>query len=80
MSGLIWIQAIRCSSDVPDGVVSIYVPGPELIIWLARDGLTERFGPRSGSTKCRAWSGSKPFDVLVMSPMVLSPFLYLDLS
>ena len=80
MSGLIWIQAVRRSSDVQDGVISIYVSGPELIVWLARDGLTERFGPRSGSTKCRARSGSKPFDALVMSPMVLSTFIYLDLS
>ena len=80
MSGLIWIQAVRRSSDVPDGVISIYVSGPELIVWLARDGLTEWFGPRSGSTKCRARSGSKPSDALVMSPMVLSPFMYLDLS
>ena len=80
MSGLIWIQAIQRSSDVPDGVISIYVSGPELIVWLARDGLIERFGPRTGSTKCRDWSGSKPFGALVMSPMVLSPFMYLDLS
>ena len=76
MSGLIWIQAVRRSSDVPDGVFSIYVSGPELIVWLARDGLTERFGPRSGSTKCRAWSRSKPFDALVMSPMELSPLMH----
>ena len=80
MSGLISIHAVRRSSDITDGVISIYVSGPELIVWLQRDGLTERFGPRSGSTKCRAWSGSKPFDALVMSLMVLSPFMYLDLS
>ena len=33
---------------------------------LSADYLCKQFGPRSGSTKCRAWSGSKLFD----TPMV----------
>ena len=30
------------------------------------DNLCKQFGPRSGPTKCRAWSGSKLFDTLNM--------------
>ena len=47
-----------------------------LIVLLAKNDSAERFGPSSGSIKCRAWSGSKPFDALVMSPMELSPFMH----
>ena len=28
------------------------------------DNLCKQFGPRSGPTKCQAWSGSKLFDIL----------------
>ena len=27
--------------------------------------LAKQFGPRSGPTECRSWSGSKPFDTLI---------------
>ena len=30
------------------------------------DNLCKQFGPRSGATKCRAWSGSKLFDTLMV--------------
>ena len=30
------------------------------------DSLCKQFGPRSGPTKCRAWSGSKLFDTLMV--------------
>ena len=30
------------------------------------DNLCKQFGPRSGPTKCRAWSGSKLFDTLMV--------------
>ena len=30
------------------------------------DNLCKQFGPRSGPTKCRAWSGSKLFDTLTV--------------
>ena len=30
------------------------------------DDLCKQFGPRSGPTKCRAWSGSKLFDTLMI--------------
>ena len=32
------------------------------------DNLCKQFGPRSGPTKCRAWSGSKLFDILKCIP------------
>ena len=32
---------------------------------LIRDNLCKQFGPRSGPTTCRSWSGSKPFDILI---------------
>ena len=41
MSGLIWIQAVRRSSDVPDGVISIDASGSEMIVLLTRNGLAE---------------------------------------
>ena len=33
---------------------------------LSADNLCNQFGPRSGPTKCRAWSGSKLFDSLMV--------------
>ena len=30
------------------------------------DNFCEQFGPRSGPTKCRAWSGSNLFDTLMV--------------
>ena len=30
------------------------------------DNLCKQFGPRPGPTKCRAWSGSKLFDTLMV--------------
>ena len=35
------------------------------------DQLCKQFGPRSGQTFCRAWSGSKPFDTLMVFPKEL---------
>ena len=33
---------------------------------LSADNLCKQFGLRSGQTKCRAWSGSKLFDILMV--------------
>ena len=33
---------------------------------LSVDNLSKQFGPRSGPTFCRAWSGSKLFDTLML--------------
>ena len=30
------------------------------------ENLCKQFGPRSGPTECRSWSGSKPFDTLIV--------------
>ena len=32
------------------------------------DNICKQFGPRLGPTKCRAWSGSKLFDTLMVFP------------
>ena len=41
--------------------------------WLlsSADKLCKQFGPRSGLTKCWAWSGSKLFDTLIVLTLVL---------
>ena len=67
MSGLVWIQAVRRFSDVPDGVISIFVSGPELIVKLARVQL-KSLDPN------RAPQNVGPD--LVMSPMELSPLMH----
>ena len=33
---------------------------------LPADNFCKKFGPRSGATQCRAWSGSKLFDILMV--------------
>ena len=38
------------------------------------DNLCKQFGPRSGPTLCRAWSGSKLFDTLIFDPNYLTPW------
>ena len=41
------------------------VSAPNLLVSSA-DNLYKQFGPRSGPTKCQAWSGSKLFDALIV--------------
>ena len=48
-----------------------YSAGPGLTLYLlvpSADSLCKQFGPKSGptKTKCRAWSGSKLFDLLMV--------------
>ena len=38
------------------------------VLMSSADDLCKQFGPRSGPTKCRAWSGSKQFDTLMVFP------------
>ena len=58
MSGLIWIQVVDAlmmpQMELSPFMLSFWLSGPELIVLLARNDSAERFGPSSGSIKCRA--------------------------
>ena len=39
---------------------------PIYLLVSSAGNLYKQFGPRSGPTKCRAWPGSKLFDILII--------------
>ena len=54
------VQMYGESSEYKQSILTIY------LLVLSADNFCKQFGPRSGLTKCRAWSGSKLFDPLMV--------------
>ena len=46
--------------------IAVYSPINSLPTSVSDDDLCKQFGPRSGTTKCGAWSGCKLFDSLIV--------------
>ena len=59
MHWLIWAAGYQCFKSLP---ASCEFCRP----FCVDDFNSLRFGPRSGPTQCRSWSGSKPFDTLIV--------------
>ena len=82
MSGLIWIQTVWHFDGIPERIFQkvdfeknqqttkkhAKLPSRQRVGLLEpfADNLCKQFGFRSGPTKCRAWSGSKLFDTLMV--------------
>ena len=57
-----WIQSVWNSDGIPERIIQKVAS----CLLSSADSLHKQFGPRSGPTKCCAWSWSKLFDTLMV--------------
>ena len=72
LNGILPLICLEILSDAREWMIKAHC-----LLVPSADNLCKQFGPRSGPTKCRAWSRSKPFDNLMKFQKEISKKLIL---